>query len=387
MPFSLPKNALGPFPDLLGGGSTTPVERVRTPAGDAVWLVRDYTLARQVLTDPRFSRAAAVRPDAPKLGGADLSPASIMSLDGDDHTRLRRIVTSAFSTGRVARLRPFVVETAGQLLASMAAVGPTADLIESFAAPLPVTVLGTLLGVPVADRQLFGSSISVVFDMTASTGEEKSRQRLQLVDYMITLIEAKRSHPGDDLMSGLVAAHRNGQLSRTELISLGLALLTAGYETTVGQLGLSVLALLRTSDPLRFLEAESDLETLIEELLRTSPATPASFPRVATEDLRLGHVMIRSGDAVMVSFLDGNRDEQVFPEPARVGSTRTAAHLTFGHGVHRCLGAPLARLQLHTALELLFRRYPSLRLAPVEDAVVWKSGLLTRGLASLRVQW
>jgi cytochrome P450 len=387
MNLSLPRDVLGPFPDLLDGSGTAAVERVRTPVGDWMWLVRDYALGRQVLADPRFSRAAAVRPQAPKLNSANPAPTSIMSLDGAEHARLRRIVAMAFTTGRMARLQPFVAETAEQLLTTMEQHGSSADFIEAYASPLPVTVLGALLGVPAADRPLFDSSITVIFDIATSTEEEKSRQQLRLVDYMLNLVADKRPGVTDDLLTGLVAAHEAGQLSKAELISLGLALLTAGYETTVGQLSLSVLALLRSGDPTRHVGDDQQLTTLVEELLRTSPATPLSFPRVATEDLRLGPVSISAGEAVIVSLLDGNRDEAVFADPATVCVGRSAPHLTFGHGVHRCLGAPLARLQLRTALEVLFRRLPKLRVAPGEDAVVWKSGLLTRGLARLTVEW
>ncbi|MEU8244591.1 cytochrome P450 [Actinoplanes missouriensis] len=360
---------------------------MRTPLGDVMWLVRDYTLGRRVLTDSRFSRAAAARPGAPQLSSSGPAPTSIMSLDGSDHARLRRIVAMAFTTGRMARLRPFVEQTATDLLTTLAQKGSPADLITGYASPLPATVLGVLLGVPPADRPLFESSVEVVFDLTAGTDDEKARHQLRLVDYMVSLVTQKQSDPGDDLMTMLVGAHQQGQLSKAELVSLGLALLTAGYETTAGQLGLSVLALLRTGEPGRYAADPARLEGIVEELMRLSPATPVSFPRVATEDVDLGPVTVAAGEAVLVSFLEGNRDESIYPEPATVLAGRQAPHLTFGHGVHRCLGAPLARLQLRTALELLFRRFPDLRLAPGDDAVVFKSGLLTRGLARLAVTW
>lgn len=387
MVYSLHSDSLGPLPDLLRGRVTSAVKRVRTPTGDEMWLVSDYALGRKVLTDPRFSRAAAARRDAPRLNTASPSPNSIISMDGPEHARLRRITAAAFSTHRVAKLGPFVRQVIDDLLDEMARQGGPVDLVGSFAAPLPVAVLGTLLGVPVADRPIFDASVEVLFDITASSDEQKARHQLHLVDYMSTLIDRKRRGTDRDLLTELIGAQDGGVLSNAELISLGLALLTAGYETTVGQISLSVLAVLDGVLPRAVLGDESRVAAVVEELLRTTPSTPLSFPRVAVEDVELGGVSIRAGEAVLVSFLHGNHDGKVFEEPESVGYHRVAPHLTFGHGVHRCLGAPLARLQTGTALVRLFERFPRLRLSDEEAAVSWKDGLLTRGLTRLVVVW
>ncbi|MEE1808106.1 cytochrome P450 [Streptomyces sp. BE133] len=382
---------LGPLPQFMTGAFTAPVKRIRTPPGDAMWLVSDYVLGRRVLSDRRFSRAAAVVPGAPRLNSAAPSPTSIMSLDGTDHARLRRIVAAAFTTGKVAALAPLVQRTAADLLEGMSHCGSTADLVTSFAEPLPVAVLGTLLGVPVEDREIFDSSVEVLFDITASSDLEKSRQRLLLVDYMSTLIDRKRQRNDNDLLTDLIRAHDGDALSKAELVSLGLALLTAGYETTVGQISLAALAILQGGVPREFVKDESRVNELVEELLRANPSTALSFPRVALEDVELGDISIRAGEAVVVSLLHGNRDDRAFAEPEILREDRSAAHLTFGHGIHRCLGAPLARLQVRTALLQLFAFFPALRLAEDEptarSAVVWKDGLITRGLDSLRVTW
>ncbi|MFI9588360.1 cytochrome P450 [Streptomyces sp. NPDC052236] len=308
-------------------------------------------------------------------------------MDGREHARLRRITAAAFSTHKVAKLRPFIEQVTDDLLDGMAHEGAPADLVSSFASPLPVAVLGTLLGVPVADRPIFDSSVEVLFDITASSDEQKARRQLGLVDYMSTLIDRKRRGEDDDLLTELVRAHDGGVLSNAELISLGLALLTAGYETTVGQLSLSVLALLNGVLPREVLKDESRVDAVVEELLRLTPSTPLSFPRVAVEDVELGGVAIRAGEALVVSLLHGNYDSTVFAEPESVGYDRSAPHLTFGHGVHRCLGAPLARLQVRTALVRLFERFPELRLSNDRTAVSWKDGLVTRGLSRLDVAW
>lgn len=178
-------------------------------------------------------------------------------------------------------------------------------------------------------------------------------------------------------------------MSRPELLTLGLTLLMAGYETTAGQIGLSVLSLLSDRETHDELRAHPELlPDAVEEFLRLTPATPLSFPRVAVEPVELNGVTIQAGEAVVVSLLHGNRDTEVFAEPGQLMlRSRDAVHLTFGHGVHRCLGAPLAKLQVQLVLGRLLERFPALRLTPGPDSVVWKDGLATRGLSRLRVEW
>ncbi|MFJ2598670.1 cytochrome P450 [Streptomyces erythrochromogenes] len=388
---------LGPLPEFLGqyvaGEGQVPdgidVVPFFTPAGDKMWLVCDYALARRVLTDKRFSRSAAVTPQAPKLNDAQPVPNSMMSMDGADHSRLRRVVTKAFTTGRTAAMAPAVEELADRHLDALVASGPGTDLIEALVAPLPLAVLCSLLGIPPEDATRFRDWVEVLFDISASTPQEKARRRLELIDYMADLIDRKRHRPEDDLLTSMIAAHEQGDLSMGELLTMGLTLLMAGYETVVGQLGLSVHALLR--DPAAYGELCGQPDRLaptVEELLRLTPSTPISFPRVAVEPVPLGSVTVQAGEGVIVSLLHGNRDGRTFTEPGLLDPQgHDAAHLTFGHGVHRCLGAPLARLQLQIVLERLTRRFPTLRTAPGPDAVVWKDGHGTRGLARLRVEW
>ncbi|MFJ4972567.1 cytochrome P450 [Streptomyces sp. NPDC088755] len=379
---------LGPLPEFFRNGSGDVVP-IRTPAGDTMWLVRDYALGRRVLTDKRFSRAEAATPHAPRFNDAQPVPDSMMSMDGDRHTRLRRIVSGAFSTGRIAAMGTFVEDLADRHIAAIARQGPGADLIEGLATPLPLAVLCSVLGVPEEDGNRFRDWVEVLFDISASTPAEKGRRRLELAEYIYDLVGRKRHRPEDDLLTELIGVHDRGDLTMNELLTLGLTLLMAGYETTVGQIGLSVLSLL--SDPAAHEELTKEPDRIpraVEELLRLNPATPLSFPRVAVEPVELGSVTVRAGEAVMVALLDGNRDAAVFAEPESLDLTgRDEVHLTFGHGVHRCLGAPLARLQVRVVLERLLRRFPTLRLAAVAEPVVWKGGLATRGLSRLLVDW
>ncbi|WP_225828221.1 cytochrome P450 [Streptomyces naphthomycinicus] len=379
----------GPLPELLRQAGDRGVIRVDTPAGDKLWLVCHYALARQVLTDKRFSRAEAVKPHAPQANDAQPAPDSMMSMDGADHARLRRIVSGAFSTGRVAAMAPSIERLTDRHLDAMAALGPGADLIGALATPLPLAVLCSLLGVPPEDGDRFRDWVEVLFDITASTPQVKARRRFELAGYMADLIERKRQEPAEDLLTAMIGAHDRGEMSMAELLTLGLTLLMAGYETTVGQIGLSVLHLLSrpgSYDALR--DRPEELAPTIEELLRVTPSTPLSFTRVATEPVPLGDVTVQAGEGVLVSLLHGNLDARTFPEPERLAADgRDAVHLTFGHGVHRCLGAPLARLQLQIVLGRLLRRFPGLRLSSRPDPFLWKDGQGTRGLSRLHVDW
>ncbi|WP_225726852.1 MULTISPECIES: cytochrome P450 [unclassified Nocardia] len=366
---------IGPLPEFLAIRPDSPVTPVRLPTGDRVWLVTDYALGRAVLADARFSRAAAARPDAPKLGTVDPSPDSIMSVDGAAHARLRRLAGAAFTTHRVAEQAPFIERIADELLTALADGPRPADLVAGFISPLPMAAMGALLGVPPADRPKFDASVTALFEMSTDDGTKRARHELILVDYVSSLISSKRRDPRDDVLSALIRANDGGTLSHAELINLGLALLMAGYETTVGLLGISVLALLSDAE----LRVRPLDEATIEELVRLGASTSVSAPRVATEDVELGGTTIAAGAAVVVSLLHCNG---LFDE-----TTNPTTHLTFGHGLHRCLGAPLARLQLRIALARLLRRFPGLRLADGPDAVRWKAGLATRRLTALSVEW
>lgn len=382
---------LGPLPDFITDGTdgTDDIVRFVTPVGDTMWLVRGYALGRAVLTDKRFSRARAALPGGPKFNDAEPAADSMMSMDGDRHARLRRIVSGAFSTGRIAAMASHVERLTDQYLDEIAAHGPGADLVARLAAPLPLAVLCSLLGVPSEDSARFRDRVEVLFDITDDNPHDKARRRTALATYMKDLVDRKRRQPQDDLLTALIGAHDRGALTTNELVTMGLTLLMAGYETTVGQLGLSVLSLLTDHDVYRELVARPErIAPAVEELLRLNPATPLTFPRVAVQPVRLGNVTVQAGEAVMVAPLHGNRDATVFAEPETLRLTgHDTAHLTFGHGVHRCLGAPLARLQVRIVLEHLLRRFPTLRLAAVEEPVAWKEGMAVRGLSRLLVDW
>ncbi|MFF9350693.1 cytochrome P450 [Streptomyces sp. NPDC014734] len=373
---------VGPLPIPCDPEGAPPVQWMHMPNGVGVWAVSDYHLARQVLADPRFSRTAAVAPDVPKVASIDPSPDSIVSLDGKEHARLRRIVAGAFTERRISALGPFIETRAGELLDAMAAGGRSADLVADLAAPLPLSVLCHMLGVPEADRESFREWVPVLFDLDGEGAESRTRAFL-ITHYMTKLIGSKRREPGGDLISALIqAADEEGKLTSRELVTLSLALLMAGYDSTADQITLVFLSLLH--DPARAAALRADpglVPAEVEELLRTNPSAPLSFSRAVTEPLQLADVTISPGEPVLVFLMGANRTRDVSGNPA--GNP----HLTFGRGVHRCLGAPLARLQLATVVRLTLDRFPHLALAEDIDGLDWKPAAATRGLKSLRVHW
>lgn len=377
----------GPLPDFLTQ-VTEGAGVYAVPSGGQVRMICDYAAGRQVLNAAEFSRSEAIKPDYPKLNDAEPVEHSIMSMDGEDHARLRRIVAGAFTARRTAEMAPRIDHLTTEHLDRLAISGPPADIMSALAKPLPLAVLCELLGIPPRDSEPFKDCVEVLFDISDGVAG-KTRRKLELVRYVTRIIRAKRMNPDDDLLSSLIGAQERGELSQGELVTMALTLLMAGYETTTGQVGLAVLCLLAHPAAYQALVRQPDLiPGAVEETLRLNPATPVSFARVATRPVRIDGIPIAAGETVMVSMMHGNRDEQVFPASGelRLGG-RDPAHLTFGHGVHHCLGAPLARLQMRIILGQLTERFPGLRLANCPEPVMWKDGLATRGLNRLMVEW
>ncbi|MFG2007224.1 cytochrome P450 [Spirillospora sp. NPDC048911] len=364
-----------------------PVARVRLADGTDGWLVTGWAEARQVLADPAFSRARAVgRPR-----GALRRETFLTDMDPPEHTRVRRQAVRAFTHRRVRELRPRVEEITDWLLDRMELDGAPADLVERLALPLPVTVICELLGVPPADRFRFQGWSDAFLSVSAYAAADVAAAQESLDAYLGELIARRRAAPADDLLSALVHAHdEDGELTSTELIDLGIGLLIAGYETTAGQItNLAYTLLTRRDDWLRLAGRPDLLPGAIEELLRFVPlGSDTGMPRVATRDIELGGVLICEGDTVLVARAAANRDERVFPDGETLVLDRAEnPHLAFGHGIHHCLGAHLARLELQVALGALLARFPTLRVAVPEPELRWKQGLSVRGLHRLPVTW
>jgi len=362
--------------------------RVQLPYGDAAWLATRYADARLVLGDNRFSRAMASEHDAPRHTPANNSSTGILSMDPPDHTRLRTLVAKAFTMRRVEELRPRVRELAEQLVKDMIAAGAPVDLVEEYALPIPVAVICELLGVPTADRPKFRKWSDAALSTSSLTAEEFQANREELRDYMRGLIEAHREHPGDDLMTALIQARdERDRLSELELVDLCVGILVAGHETTASQIPNFVYVLL--DEPARWEQLRNDLDLLpaaVEELTRFVPlGAGAGFPRYAKEDIEVGGVLVRAGEPVLVAVGAANRDALQFDTPETLNFARESSqHLGFGHGVHHCLGAPLARLELQEALRALLTGLPGLKLA---GDIQWKTQMLVRGARAMPVGW
>ncbi|MFF7354212.1 MULTISPECIES: cytochrome P450 [Streptomyces] len=405
-PFPFPGSSYrGPAPLFARLRRERPVVRVVWQGGGHAWLVTRYADIKAALEEPRLSRAAAYAPGAPTFSGLfQAPPGMIISVDPPDHTRLRALAEQAFSAGRIEAMRPRVRELASRLLDSLEgaakATGGPVDLVASFAAPLAMTVICELLGVPEADREQFHTWVRQFADVSAPP-EHSAEGGKKLGEYIAGLVAAKQRTPGDDVLSALVAARlrtplttgpgaaADDTLSFDELVALGFTLLGAGFDSSAGQLANVTLALLADHPASwRHLgEHPEDVPAAVEELLRTvnlNGNDTSGLPRIATEDVVIGGVTVPAGDAVFLAFPSGNRDATVFEHPDHVDLRRAGpGHLAFGHGIHRCLGAPLARLELSVALAELTRRFPGARLAVPERDLSWRLGDVNHNLLAL----
>ncbi|MGW1563664.1 cytochrome P450 [Streptomyces sp. NPDC002144] len=365
-----------------------PVARADLPTGDRAWLVTRYEDVRAVLNDPRLSRAATTRPDAPRLGPARPEPDSIMAMDPPDHTRLRRLLAPAFTGRQAERLRPRIARTAERLLDDMAEIGPPVDLVEHLARPLPIITICELLGVPDEDRESFKEWTDAALTLAPHAAGAVTGARERLADYLRHLIAEKQQTPGDDLLGTLIAARDEDRLRPAELVTVAATLITAGYHTVANSLANSVLALLRHPGQLDPLRGGPFPAEAVEELLRWTPGPVSGGTiRIATEEVKIGATVVRPGEAVIPSTASANRDAEAFDDPDVLDLGRPEnRHIAFGHGIHRCLGAPLARVELQVALDALVRRFPALRLAVAERELSWGTGMI-RGVNALPVAW
>ncbi|MDA3646774.1 cytochrome P450 [Saccharopolyspora indica] len=367
-----------------------PITRVAL-AGQPVWLVTRHADVNAVLVDTRFSLARAIDPGIPRLGTFELPPGQLLATDPPEHTRLRKLVAKVFTARRIEQLRPHVEEVSDRLLDRLAEQAPPVDLIQHFTAALPIEIICEILGVPDQDRDRFQEWTERLLTVAGLPAEEVQAGWTRIADYLAGLVAEKRLVPTDDLLSRLVAARdEDDKLDENELVMLGLALLIGGHETTKNQLASSVAMLLaeRPDQWQRLIDQPELVPSAVDELLRYVPlfGYAVTFPRVATAAVELGGVTIAEGDTVLISLTSANRDTAMFDDPDEFDPARTPnRHLAFGNGVHRCIGAQLARIELETGLGGLLRRFPQLRLADAE--LDWKKGVFVRGLHELRVEW
>ncbi|TDC62038.1 cytochrome P450 family protein [Streptomyces hainanensis] len=375
-----------PFPHFAALRERGPVHRAHLPGGYHAWLVVGHQEARAALADPRLVKAFPNEPGEPEREPA---VPHLLNTDPPDHTRLRGLVAREFTPGRVAALAPRVQEIADRLLDEMlAAPDRRADLVSAFSFPLPVTVICELIGVPNLDRDRFRDWSRA---LTAARPEEMPKVKAAMTEYVDGLATAKREEPGDDLLSALLhTTETDGdRLSRAEVVGMVWLLLVAGHETTVGLISNGVLALLGHPNQLAALRADwSLLDGAVEEVLRYDAPVMAPAVRFAAEPVEIGGTVIPRRDLVLPVIAEAGRDPARFLDPDRFDIRREPrGHLAFGHGIHYCLGAPLARLEGRVALRALLERAPGLALDSDPAALSWQPGMLTRGPLRLPIRW
>ncbi|WP_235925966.1 cytochrome P450 [Actinokineospora pegani] len=378
-------------PDLLGLRETGEVPRVRVRLGMEAWLITRHEDVRRVFADPvtfaNDPRKATRRLDVFGASEEERRQAlagNLLALDPPEHTRLRKALAGAFTVRRMRALEPRVAEIVDEHLDAMQAKG-RADLVADFALPIPSLVICELLGVPYADRDSFQARTAKLVDVSLPADELFAEAR-RMREYMLSLVRQARADPGDDLIGALV--QHGSDFTDDELAGMGNLLLIAGHETTANMLGLGTLALLRHPDQLAALRADPDLiGNAIEELLRWLSIVHTGTLKIATADTEInGHPIVK-GDLLVVSIPMANRDPAAVDDPDRLDLSRPdIAHLAFGHGIHHCLGAPLARMELRTAFPALLNRFPDLRLAPGAEPA-FRSFSVVYGVAELPVEW
>ncbi len=389
-----PEFRADPYPVYAMLRAERPVVRVRTPRFDS-FLVTRYADAKEALSDSRLSK------DLYRAGDTYLQVfgekarqinTNMLNSDPPEHSRLRRLVTQAFTPKRIEAMRPRVEEIVARLLDQMSPNGRT-EFVDAFALRLPLAVIGSLLGIPEEDHEEILAGTQVI--RTVGTGgrspqEDRSaigQAQERLHAYFTGLVASKRQEPGEDLVSALIASRDgDGKLSEAELVSSCFLLLFAGYQTTSDFLGNAVVALLTHPEQLAGLREDPDLlPDAVEELLRFDGSVPVSSFRFATEDMEIGGVPVPAGSIVTVVLSSANHDPELVGDPDDLQLRRgDTAHLAFGHGIHYCLGTALARLEATTALREILARLPDLQLdVPVEDLQWLPAASAFRGLLEL----
>ncbi|WP_105967725.1 cytochrome P450 family protein [Streptomyces geranii] len=371
------------------------VHRAIMPTGLKVWLITSYEEGRALLADPRLSKNMADAGHLFTLHQTDMSrqrdyshsiQQSMINMDPPDHTRLRGLVGKAFTMRQVNRLRPRIEEIADELLDSLA--GRTEfDIVDDYAAPLVSTVISELLGVPEGDRAEFRTTSEIL--TSDADRDEVNKASNALLTLVSAIVEAKRAEPDDRLLSSLIlAADGEDRLTHEEVVSLAVVLFVGGFDTTVNLIGNGTLALLRNPDQLAALRADpSLLPGAVEEFLRFDGSANISHFRRTTAAVPVGDTTIPADEFVFVGLLAANRDAARYPDPDALDVTRSATgHLAFGHGIHHCVGAPLARAESEIAFGRLLNRFPVLNLAIDPEKLTQRPSMLHRGVRSLPVR-
>ncbi|MCF1595202.1 cytochrome P450 [Streptomyces muensis] len=368
-----------------------PITRVSIWEGRlSAWLVTHWEDARAVLGNPAFSSDTSRSGFPTFIEDSRPAPRGFFAnYDPPVHTTMRRTLTREFMVKKIDALRPAITDITRELLDEMTGEKGPVDFVERFALPLPSLVICELLGVPYEDHDFFQSHSKVFVDLQ-STGEQFTASWEALNSYLLQLLTAKRSKPGDDVLTRLGEHVDTGAVSERDAADLAAFLLFAGHETTANMIALGTITLLQHPDQIPYLLAgPAEAANAVEELLRYLAIVHGGLRRYALEDVRIGDVTIRAGEGVIVPLHVANRDPEAFADPDRLdlGRANARQHVTFGYGIHQCLGQPLARAELQIVLPELFRRLPDLRIdVPLED-ITFKQSTTVYGVHELPVTW
>lgn len=374
------------------GGSVVPV---RLPTGLEAWLVTSYSAARALLRDPRLSKDSQNRivgDSTHRMEASELSHSlfrHLLMLDPPDHTRLRALLINELSARQVRTRRTRIEQIASELLEGIASSGK-ADLIDAYAIPLSLKVICELVGIPKEDEILVRCWSEALFEADLNDPGRVPSIAKELADYMVRLAQSKRRKEDGSVYCNLVLARDKGALSDEELVAMGFVLLFAGYETFVNLVGNGVLALLRNPPEWAFFCAnQRHASRLVDELLRFDSPLEVATQRFATSEIRFDDICIRPGEMVFIGLAAANRDPERFENPGRLDPLRSGSerHIAFGHGIHYCIGAALARLEGEVAFVTLARTLPNLELDADAAVLLWKPGLIMRGLQRLPVRF
>ncbi|WP_410573666.1 cytochrome P450 [Amycolatopsis sp. cmx-4-61] len=381
----LKRDGLDPVPAMAAKREQAPIGKLDLPFGMNAWLVTGYDEAKAVL-----GKATGFSSDFGNLVGnagvtADQNPGGLGFADPPVHTRLRKLLTPEFTMRRLNRLAPRIEEIVAAQLDAMAATDGPVDLWQAFALPIPSLTICELLGVSYEDREDFQRLSTARFDLFGGAGASLGAMSESLT-YLLDIVKKQREQPGDGLLGMLIKEHGD-EIDDRELAGLADGVLTGGLETTASMLALGALVLLRDEKAMDAVRGDAEsVHRFVEELLRYLTVVQMAFPRFAKEDMEIGGVRIAEGDIVLVSLSAADRDPKLGPDMETFDATREpTSHLAFSYGIHRCIGAELARMELRTAYPALIRRFPNLRLAVPEDGLSFRKVSIVYGLDELPV--
>ncbi|WP_214482193.1 cytochrome P450 [Bacillus sp. SM2101] len=390
---------LNPYPTLSYFREHDPIHEFMFKYGKREvrsWLVTRYDDILTLFKDERITKniqnlmSKEEIKQKSKIKEIDYIINNMLSKDPPDHTRLRSLVHKVFTPRMIERLRTRIEDISENLLDNLE-LNSDVELMEDYAVPLPIIIISEMMGIPVEDRNKFRKWSNAITDVSNGTEEiEKLNSSIQeFVNYLEKIIEERKKSPKDDVISGLVMAKEEGEkLSKNELLSMLFLLIVAGHETTVNLIGNGMLALLQNPEQLAKLrEHPENMKTAIEELLRYTNPVELATSRYALEDFIFQGKEIKKGDMIFLGLAAANRDPKYFNDPEKLDITRKEnKHLAFGHGIHFCLGAPLARLEANIAINALINRFPNIKLNVSEEDIQWRHSEILRGLVQLPIK-